>query len=145
MIEQPYPYFVLQEKTQYIFKSIGEKDVLKIVQISPLDEKDIWNLGFGDLGDDGFVDDSVVTNNHDAQKVLRTVAKIAIDFLEKYPDHTLEIRPVDTKRKRLYNGIFQRYFTELAPMFKIIGIFGNKKETYTTLKIYDKFRITSKS
>ena len=114
MIEQPYPYFVLQEKTQYIFKSIGEKDVLKIVQISPLDEKDIWNLGFGDLGDDGFVDDSVVTNNHDAQKVLRTVAKIAIDFLEKYPDHTLEIKPVDTKRKRLYNGIFQRYFKEIS-------------------------------
>lgn len=144
MIEQPYPYYVLEEKTHYIFMSVGKKNIMKIVFITPM-RGNIWNLGFGDLGQDGFVDDTIKTNNQDALKVLRTVAKIAIDFLSVYPNYTLEINPVDEKRKRLYNGIFQRYFKEISVLFKIIGIFEGKKQKYTPLKNYDKFRITCKS
>lgn len=146
MIEQPYPYFVLKEKTHFFFESVGEKSVYKVVQFSPLEEEEnIWNLGFGDLTDGGFIDDTVITNNQDAHKVLRTVAKIAIDFLAQYPDSTLEIKPVDRKRQRLYNGIFQRFVKDIDPLFKILGIFGTEEEIYSPLKIYDKFRITSKS
>lgn len=143
MIEQPYPYFALKEHTQYVFKSIGEKAVIKIVIFTPL-RGNIWNLGFGDLENDGFINDTIITNNQDASKVLRTVAKIAIDFLAKHPNYVLEIKPVDGKRKRLYNGIFQRYFEEMSDIFQIIGILGRKKEPYTPSKIYDKFRITYK-
>jgi hypothetical protein len=58
MIEQPYPYYVLREQTQYIFISIGERSVAKIVQFDPLVEDGIWNLGFGDLDKNGFIDDT---------------------------------------------------------------------------------------
>lgn len=125
MIEQPYLYYVLKEKTQYIFKSVGEKAVIKIVIFTPL-RGNIWNLGFGDLENDGSINDTVITNNQDASKVLRTVAKIAIDFLTKYPNYVLEIKPVDSKRKRLYNGVFQRYFEEMSDIFQIIGISGKR-------------------
>ena len=144
MIEQPYPYYVLEEKTQYIFISIGEKSVAKIVFITPLRDN-IWNLGFGDLEAGGFVNDSVVTNNQDALKVVRTVAKIAIDFLAKYPDCELEINPVDEKRKRLYNNIFRKYFKEILPVFTVIATFGEEEENYSSLKYYDLFRIKFKS
>jgi hypothetical protein len=144
MIEQPYDYYELMPKTHYIFESVGaEKSVFKIVQFSFTGD-DIWNLGFGDLKDDGFVDGSVITNNQDAHKVLRTVAKIAIDFLAKYPNSTLEIKPVDEKRKRLYNNIFRKYVKEIEPLFNLIGTFEGKKETYSPLKSYDTFQITFK-
>jgi hypothetical protein len=144
MIEQPYPYYVLEEKTQYIFISIGEKDVAKIVQFDHVVD-DNWNLGFGDLDDEGFINDSIVTNNQDARKVIRTVAKIAIDFLAKDPSSTLEINPVDGKRQRLYNNIFQKYFAEMTPIFKITGTFEGVVETYSPLKNYSFFTITLKS
>ena len=79
MITQAYPYHVLIPKTHYFFESIGEKTVYKIVQFA-LIKDNIWNLGFGDLSESGSIDDTVVTNNQDIHKVIRTVAKIAIDF-----------------------------------------------------------------
>jgi hypothetical protein len=145
MITQYYPYQALITKTHYIFESVGEKGrVLKVVGFSPI-ENDVWNLGFGDLKEDGFVDGSVVTNNQDALKVIRTVAKVAIDFLALYPNYTLEINPFDEKRKRLYNALFQKYFEDIDTYFDILGTFEGKRETYTPSKIYDIFRITLKS
>jgi hypothetical protein len=144
MIEQPYPYHVLKEKTHYFFESIGEKSVFKIIQFELIKE-DKWNLGFGDLNEAGLIDDTVVTNNHDVHKVIRTVAKIAIDFLAKYPNSSLEINPVDYKRKRLYNSIFQKYFEEITPIFKIVGTFEGVEENYSPSKQYDLFTIALKS
>jgi hypothetical protein len=144
MIEQPYSYFEFIPKTHYIFESVGEKSIFKIVQFNHV-SGDNWNLGFGDLDDNGFINDSVITNNQDARKVIRTVAKIAIDFLAKYPNYTLEINPVDGKRKRLYNNIFRKYFEEMTPIFKIKGTFEGIAETYSPLNNYDFFTISLKS
>ena len=144
MIDQHYPYFELKEKTHYIFASVGVKgSVLKIVQFSSTGDN-VWNLGFGDLNN-GFIDDSIVTNNQDVRKVIQTVAKIAMDFLVQYPNSTLEIKPVDEKRKRLYNGIFLKYLKDIEPLFNVLGTVEGKEETYSPLKFYDTFKITFKS
>ena len=67
-----------------------------------------------EIGKKGKIDDIVVTNNYDVAKVMRTIAKIVYVFFEHYPERTVYIEPVDEKRKRLYNLIFQRHFeTEL--------------------------------
>ena len=144
MIEQPYPYFEVIPKTYYAFESIGEQGTIpKIVQFTPISHN-LWNLGFADLKKDGTIDGLSLTNNQDALKVLRTVAKIAIDFLVQYFDSILEIHPADAKRRRVYNLIFQKYFKELELSFEIFGIFAEQEETYTPSKFYDKFQITFK-
>jgi hypothetical protein len=144
MITQFYPYYPLKEKAHYIFESEGVKgSVFKIVALT-LNKDNTWNLGFGDLKTDGFVNDSIITNNQDAAKVIRTVAKIAIDFLVQNPESTVEIKPVDVKRKRLYNSVFQRYYEEIDPLFNLLGFVGADEEPYSPLKSYDKFRITFK-
>ena len=144
MITQYYSYNVLIPKTHYFFESVGaERNIWKIVQFSHV-EKNIWNLGFGDLKADGSVDGSVITNNQDTLKVIRTVAKIAIDFLAQYPDYSLEIEPVDEKRKRLYNNIFQKYAKDMDMYFDVLGTFEGKREVYMPSKFYDIFRITLK-
>ena len=144
MIEQPYPYFEVIPKTYYAFESVGEQGtVTKIVQFKFLGDN-VWNLGFADLKNDGSIDGLVVTNNQDVHKVLRTVAKIAIDFLAQYPDSILQIIPAEEKRKRVYNGLFRKYFTEIDTFFNIFGIFDEQEEVYTPFQFYDKFKITSK-
>lgn len=144
MIEQPYPYFEVIPKTYYAFQSVGEQGtVTKIVQFTPVGFN-IWNLGFADLKKDGTIDGLSLTNNQDALKVLRTVAKIAIDFLTQYPNSILEINPADEKRRRVYNKLFQKHFEELELFFNIFGIFADEEEIYTPSKFYDKFQITFK-
>jgi hypothetical protein len=145
MIEQPYPYYELGRPMHYFFESIGEeRSVYKIVALT-LMKNGNWNLGFGDLNKNGLIDDSVVTNNHDVRKVIGTVAKIAIDFLKKYPDRTIEIEPVDDKRKTLYNLVFHRYFEDIDSLFTITGTIEGKKEPYLPSKTYNKFTIKLKS
>jgi hypothetical protein len=144
MITQFYPYYPLKQKAHYIFESEGVKgSVFKIVALT-LSDNNIWNLGFGDLKPDGFVNDSIITNNQDAAKVIRTVAKIAIDFLVQNPESIIEIKPVDDKRKRLYNSVFQRYYNDIEPNFNLLGFLGDNEEPYSPLKSYDRFTITFK-
>ena len=141
---QPYTYKELTPDTQYYFASIGEKGkIIKVVVFFPIAEN-VWNLGFGDLQNDGLIDDLVVTNNQDARKVLQTVAKIAIDYLARFPNRILELKPSDEKRKKLYNSIFQRYFSDIELIFTVTGFLGTGEEQYIPSIFYDKFRITIK-
>lgn len=144
MINDTYDYVITQGKTLFAFKSEGVKgSIIKLVLFEITDDGK-WNLAFGDLKN-GDIDDSVITNNQDAIKVIRTVAKITIEFLEENPLATIKIEPVDEKRKKLYNFTFQRHFKEIEPIFKVIGLINGIKERYTPLKIYDSFEISLKS
>jgi hypothetical protein len=143
MIDQHYPYYEVKDNTHYIFESIGEKGSILKAVVFTISDENIWNLGFGDL-ENQLIDDSVITNNHDAAKVIRTVAKIAIHFLVQNSESVVEIKPVDEKRKRLYNSVFQRFFKDIEPLFNVLGTFGGHEEIYSPSKAYDSFRITFK-
>ena len=77
-------------------------------------------------------------------KVMRTVAKAAFIFLETYPDRTVFIEPVDMKRKRFYNAVFQRYYKEIEPIFDLFGLIGEIPEIYSPEIIYDFFELKRK-
>lgn len=144
MITQPYPYKELIPKTHYYFESIGEKGKIVKIVVFTRNLDNVWNLGFGDLGNDGLIDDLVVTNNQDARKVLQTVAKIAIDFLAQNPTEVLQIEPIDNKRKQLYNNIFQRYFQDINTLFNIWGVLNDTEEVYIPFKSYSIFKVSLK-
>ena len=143
MIKESYVYAALPNKTHYIFQSDGDNGkITKMVIFSNVGKR-LWNLGFGDL--DGFdIDDSVVSNNNDVVKVISTVTKIAYDFSENFPFRRLQIKPVDEKRRRLYNHVFRRNYEAINTHFLIIGINGHKRETYSPENYYQHFEINRK-
>lgn len=144
MIDEHYRFLDLDNKTFYLFQSEGRQGkVMKAVAFT-LDNDNLWNLGFGDLKN-GKIDDSVITNNFDVPKVMRTIAKIIFDFIEQHPDKFVIIKPVDEKRKRLYNRIFQRHYEDIEPIFELIGIIGYHIEPYSKEKSYDFFVLKLKS
>lgn len=144
MINKYYRFLGEENNTLYYFQSEGKQGkVIKVVQFA-LDNDNFWNLGFGDLQNIE-VNDTILTNNHDAAKVLGTVARIIYRFFEQYPNETVVIKPVDEKRKRLYNLIFQRHFKEINEDFEIIGILGYKIEPYSISQNYDFFIVKLKS
>ena len=143
-VKDAYLYTGLNRKTRYFFISEGEnKRIVKTVVFSPLGNR-LWNLGFGDLQYSGYIDDSVVSNNDDLIKVISTVAKIAYEFSDKYPLRRIQIKPVDEKRKGLYNHVFRRHYDTIDANFDIIGINEQERETYSPKKNYDIFELNRK-
>ena len=106
-------------------------------------EFDEWNLGFGDVKG-GKIDDSIVSNNNDAKKIFHTVAKATYAFFDEYPNSIVVIKPVDNRRKTVYNRIFQRNFDDIDLAFHVIGVTDGHEETYNPQKIYDNFKIMLK-
>jgi hypothetical protein len=143
MITDAYVYLSTNDKTQYAFESEGiQGKIIKIVKFSQLNNG-YWNLGFGDW-EDGNINDKVISNNQDAIKVIKTVAKVTIEFFKEYPKSIVVIDPVDEKRKKLYNIAFQRHYKEIEPIFNVIGFFENKKVKFSLGKDYDGFEISLK-
>jgi hypothetical protein len=144
MIEETYPYFPIEDNLFYGFFSEGVKGRIPKVIIFTSEEKDKWNLAFGDWKNND-IDDSVMTNNHDVVKVIGTVAKATYAFFDNYPNAILVIKPVDEKRKKLYNIVFQRHFEAIKNQFKIIGFIGKQRRIYSSKKMYDSFELSLKS
>ncbi len=143
MIKEAYKYVEIKKDERFVFQSEGPQGlIIKIVQFT-FEGNDVWNLGFGDFKK-GNIDDSIMTNNHDAMRVIRTVANIAYAFLRRHPETTIRIRPVDEKRKKLYNLIFQRHFKEIEPVFDVRGWINKQEETYSLEKYYELFELKFK-
>lgn len=89
MFLNQYEYFAKNNFLTYQFTSEGiNGSIQKIVQYSKLTVPGIgvvYNLGFGDLIENGDVSDTANSNNGDMEKVLSTVANTVYDFLEHYP------------------------------------------------------------
>lgn len=70
------------------FVSVGPKGrIIKLVQYALTNYKDLYNLGFGDKNsDNGEIDDNVISNNGDSEKVLTTVVATLYAFTDQHRD-----------------------------------------------------------
>ncbi len=145
MIKDAYPYFPITDNLFYGFFSVGVKGKIPKAIIFTFEKrKKKWNLAFGDWKNND-IDDQVMTNNQDVVKVIGTVAKVTYQFFDDYPDAVLVIEPVDEKRKKLYNIVFQRHFETIQQDFKIEGFIKKRKQNYSPQRTYEKFELSLKS
>jgi hypothetical protein len=144
MIKDTYPYVQVRDELAFVFRSEGINGVIVKVVIFTLKNDGKWNLAFGDWRN-GDIDDKVMTNNHDVVKVIGTVAKVTYAFFEKYPDAIVVVDPVDEKRKKLYNVVFQRHYATINRDFQVKSFIGEQIEIYSPSKIYDSFELSLKT
>lgn len=136
------------EVVQFKFTSVGSKGYInKIIEFSYLGQNS-WNLGFGDIKGDDW-EDNVISNNTDFRKVLQTITNAIHHFFELYPDHQIQIVPLDYQRKLLYNRVFQQRWHEIKPLFGVIAAITEDKkieleEYSSTKKIFDAFVVSRK-
>ena len=81
-------------KTAFEFISEGPKgSILKRIEYSKINVKgykNFYNLGFGDVNSESDeINDVVVTDNQDRDKVLATVASTLFIFIKRYPKATI--------------------------------------------------------
>ena len=105
------------------FVSEGPKgSIAKEIQFLKMDAKNAYNLAFGDkntLNED--IDDKVISNNKDAQKVLATVAKSVLMFTKKYPEAWIFAEGGSPSRTRLYRMTVANNLEAIEKIFAVIG------------------------
>jgi hypothetical protein len=57
----------------------------------------------------------------------------------------LVIKPVDDKRKKLYNIVFRRHHETINESLLVTGLIGETAENYLPQTMYDSFEISLKS
>jgi hypothetical protein len=125
--KEPYQ-FQQEEITEHTFISNGPRgQIKKVVQFQPLQRKNIFNVGFGDLTPTGTIDDKTESNNDDIVKVLATVIHIIQNFLAANPNAKVFFTGSTVQRTEVYRLILKRHFKELSKTYRITTL---KNDSY---------------
>jgi len=86
-------------KLQYLFESVGNKNIIKAIEYSPvtlLGSRTVYNLGFGDYDEvTGSIIDDINSNNGDMYIVFNTVLHTVPNFFELNPDAVIIVSGSD--------------------------------------------------
>lgn len=122
-------YLLESDKKLMVFEFISEGakgEIHKIVQFTETNLKDFYNLGFGDKDHKtGSIDDRIITNNGDSQKVLATVASTVYAFTDKYPNAWIYATGSNLARTRLYRIGITNNIIEIKKDFEVYGLKDN--------------------
>lgn len=83
----------------------------------------VYNLAFGDKDLlTGEVDDNIVSNNGDSEKVLATVVSAVYSFTEKQKKFWVYATGSTQSRTRLYRMGIAKYFDDVKDNLEIYGL-----------------------
>jgi hypothetical protein len=121
--------YEIKVKDSMVFEFVSEgprgkiKKRIEFIKISGT----MYNLAFGDINiDTGEFDDIVVTNNNDTEKVLATVAKTVLLFIENYPQAYVYAEGSTLSRTRLYQIGISKNIEEIREIFDVFGLLEKK-------------------
>jgi len=120
------PYYQLtigKSKSIFEFTSQGPKgDIPKIIVFSKISDNGLYNLAFGDYNVlTGQVNDKVVSNNLDSEKILATIIQSLYIFFNKYPKSIVIARGSTKSRTRLYRMGISKFHEQVSDVFYIMG------------------------
>jgi hypothetical protein len=114
------------DKFEFKFVSEGPAGkIVKMIQFTETENKGIYNLAFGNLGADGKLNDDVISNNRDRNKILATVATAIYEFCTHKPKALIFFCGNTPQRTRLYRMALTINLTELKKDFWIYGLIKN--------------------
>jgi len=119
-------YELKAEKSLMVFEFISEGykgEIPKLIMFSETSVKKIYNLAFGDKNiETNEIDDIVVSNNGDSEKVLATVVAAVHTFTDNYPEMWVYATGSSKARTRLYRMGIAKYFDDIKQNFFIFGL-----------------------
>jgi hypothetical protein len=115
MFLERYEVVINDDFTDFEFLSIGKKGIIrKTIRYEKFRGENTYNLGFGDLiGDTNQIDDKVITDNGDSEKILATVACTLYVFTLEKADVSVFFKGSTKSRTRLYQICISKYFEEI--------------------------------
>ena len=141
-----YPLASSDKMMTFEFVSEGSKGLIhKLVKYQPTNLKGLYNLAFGDKNlETGEIDDMVISNNGDSEKVLATVVSTVYAFTDKYPDVWIYATGSTKARTRLYRMGISKFLNEIIEDFEILGELNDDWETFKVDIEYEGFLVRRK-
>lgn len=147
MNEEYYNFEKTPEIHYYEFLSVGPKgSIRKVIQFQQISlEENIYNIGFGDFNSETQkISDLTTSNNDDVKKVLSTVARAVLDFMEGRPQAIVMAKGSTPSRTRLYQMGISEFWEEIREMFEIKGYYENDWQSFQKGRNYEAFFIFRK-
>jgi hypothetical protein len=134
------------DAASFEFTSSGPKgDIKKIIQFTQTKAKRVYNLAFGNIKENGSIDDITTNDNKDRDKILNTVFAVVLDFTERFPDSYIFFTGSTKERTRLYRIAITLNHEELTQFFDIWGLYENDNfESFEKNKNYFGFLLKRK-
>jgi hypothetical protein len=141
-----YPLASSDDMKIFQFVSEGTKGlIIKKVQFTATNVKPIFNLAFGDKDEKtGEIDDQVISNNGDSEKVLATVVATIYAFTDKNKDAWIYATGSTKARTRLYRIGIAKYLEVVQNDFEILGELEEDWEIFQKDKEYLGFIVRRK-
>ena len=141
-----YPVFIGETSMVFEFISEGIRgSIPNLIIYSQTHLHNFYNIGFGDKDETtGQIDDEVVTNNGDSEKVLATVASTLYIFLDKFPDAMVFASGSTKAKTRLYRMGISNNLPEIENDFEVYGLAGESWEPFQKQTEYDGFLVIKK-
>lgn len=137
---------VSSDVLMYQFVSMGPKGMIKkVVNFERTYDNHIFNLAFGNVNEDGSIDDLSRNDNGDRNKILATVIAIITQFTSLRPDSYIFIFGSTPARTRLYRMAISLNYEVLTKTFYIYGLIKRRgSELFDGTQQYDGFLIKRK-
>jgi hypothetical protein len=114
------------------FVSRGKNgDILKRVIFTATNDEGVYNLAFGDVDEDNEIDDIVITDNGDRNKVLATVVVIVEAYTRRFPNRWIYFRGSTDDRTRLYRMAIALHLEELSSSYEIWALVDGRVEPFS--------------
>jgi hypothetical protein len=127
-------YELKAEKSLMVFEftSEGPKgQIPKLIKFSETTLKGFYNLAFGDKNSEtDDIDDTVVSNNNDSEKILATVVSAVYSFTEKENEAWIYATGSTQSRTRLYRMGISKYLDEVKQDFSVFGLRNGEWEDF---------------
>jgi hypothetical protein len=127
--------------TTFEFISEGPKGLIrKKIQFQRTSTPNLYNLAFGDTNQEtGEIDDLVVSNNADSEKVWATVVAAAYAFFDKHPETYVYATGSSDARTRLYRIGITKFYEQMIKDFYLYGQVGDEFYEFEAGKEYKGF------
>lgn len=118
-----YPLRIDHSYKIFEFTSEGPKGkIIKLIIFERLTEPFVFNLAFGDkCPKAGKLDDPVVSDNSDTEKVLATIAEAVFLFLNKHSGTNVYAAGSTPSGNRMYRMGISKYLHETRTNYDILG------------------------
>jgi hypothetical protein len=132
--------------TIFEFVSEGTHGTIhKLIEFTPTEITGLYNLAFGDKDEiTGAINDEVITNNGDMEKVLATVVEAVYIFTNNTPNCLVYATGSTLSRTRLYRIGISKYLDEMQKDFYIFGEQNDQWLSFESGINYDGFIIKRK-
>ena len=107
--------------------------------------KDFYNLAFGDRDPiTGEIDDKVVSNNGDMEKVLATIVAAVYSFTDRFPEAWIYAEGSTPARTRLYRINIVKYLSVINEDFDLRCLLNGEWEEFNPSVDYQGFVVKRK-